>query len=132
MSRFLVINRPLPDDEDLKDTADKIFESYDPTFPDKFSTYVQALSMAYSEFIKTWKQMAHHRDFFGMRDFYALIKDICCNIKQREVKYNDRNLLLAIVKRAVAKNFDGRPQSIATFMKILSKYQPAFNSIPEE
>lgn len=40
MSRFLVINRPLPNDEDLTDTASKIFESYDPIFPARFRGHV--------------------------------------------------------------------------------------------
>ncbi|CAM5998752.1 unnamed protein product [Sphagnum balticum] len=132
MSRFLVINRPLPNDSDLKDTAHKIFESYDPTFPERFTAYVEVLSVTYSEFIKQWKQSKHHRDFFGMRDFYALVKDICWDIKQKEVMYNDRNRVLSIVRQAVAKNFDGRPQSVATFMKILSRSMPAFASIQEE
>jgi len=67
-----------------------------------------------------------------MRDFYALVKDICWDIKQKEVMYNDRNRILAIVRKAVAKNFDGRPDSVTTFMKVLSNYLPAFSSIQEE
>lgn len=82
--------------------------------------------------MKKWKESMSHPDFFGMRDFYALIKDICCDIKKKEVKFNDRSVLQSIIQNSVSKNFDGRPNSISLFMKILSELLPAFSSLHEE
>ena len=43
---------------------------------------MEALSKAYFRFINDWKtkQNNDHVDFFGLRDFYSLIKYVCSRI----------------------------------------------------
>jgi hypothetical protein len=54
MARFLVINRPLPDEYDLFDTATKICESYDNIGGRKCENEMEWLSKAYFNFMKQW------------------------------------------------------------------------------
>jgi hypothetical protein len=87
MARFLVINRPLPDEYDLIDTAEKIFESYDGIIVDNFEEVIKPLSKSYFRFMSEWKskQNNDHPDFFGLRDFYSLIKYVCVKIIEKKI-----------------------------------------------
>jgi hypothetical protein len=87
MARFLVINRPIPDEVDLIDTAKKIFYSYGKIEVESFSEIIKSLSIAYFRFINEWKSRPNnnHPDFFGLRDFYSLIKYVCERIINKKV-----------------------------------------------
>lgn len=122
MARFLVINRPIPDEVDLTDTAEKIFQSYDNIQVDGFKPVTESLSKAYFRFIKEWKgrQLNDHPDFFGLRDFYSLIKYVCSRILTDKVSKDDERKCVEIMRRSVERNFDGRPDSIKLFLRILA------------
>lgn len=82
---------------------------------------MDSLSKAYFRFIKEWKnkQNNDHKDFFGLRDFYSLIKYVCSRIINENVSKDNERACAEIMRRSVERNFDGRPDSIKTFLRIL-------------
>lgn len=103
MARFLVINRPIPDEVDLTDTAEKIFQSYGKVEVEGFKNVTEALSKAYFRFIKEWKEKQNndYPDFFGLRDFYSLIKIVCSRIIADRVEKDEERRCAEIMRRSV-------------------------------
>lgn len=123
MGRFMVVSRPLPDDKELRDTAEKIAESI--MGNESCNRLVDTVSRAYCQFIKIWEgsNEARLKDFFGLRDFYFLVKYVCKEFRDQGMTNaeRDRTRVAAMLRRGVERNFDGREGSIGMFLTELNK-----------
>lgn len=89
MSRFLIIQRPELTHEDLLNTSQSICQSiFEKTKESvKVQEYLKNLSKSYITFINFWKtanEGERNMEFFGLRDFYNLIKTFADQIKSNE------------------------------------------------
>ena len=72
---------------------------------------IEDLAQSYSDLKKHFKMhMPDFEDFYGLRDFYHLIKQISREIKKGEYlkAQNPDDELLYHVKVSIARNFGGR------------------------
>jgi hypothetical protein len=124
MARFLVIHRPVPDAAELIDTAEKIFDGYGKIESKLFKEPIKALSEAYCKFIREWKakEFNNYPHFYGLRDFYSLIRYVFMCIFERNISKDDKDVLAKVMRKAVERNFDGMPNSIKTFLVILNEF----------
>jgi hypothetical protein len=84
MSRLLVLRRPGLSKEELRESAIEIskrnFNAQVMNFDHSLiETSLSSLSDTYFEFINKWKQNSSSRamkDFYGLRDFYNLIRTL--------------------------------------------------------
>jgi hypothetical protein len=60
-------------------------------------------------------------DFYGLRDFYHLIKHVARDIKKDRA--GDRDKLAAIAKLAIDRNFGGKLRANEIMGKIFAKHQ---------
>lgn len=75
MSRLLVLRRPQPAKSDLEFTAVNIAAGYRYGNNTKVQYIVRKLAQAINKFLEFWKgQLNNFPLFFGLRDFYGLIK----------------------------------------------------------
>lgn len=76
MNRALYLARPDPDEEDLKFTAVCIYNSICPRIAAN-ELLVQNLASSYFDLKKYLKDnIPEYEDFYGLRDFYHLIKQV--------------------------------------------------------
>ena len=107
MNRGIMVARGDPDQEELLSSANEICRSssVDPTLLESILACIPNLAKAYLKLVKA----AHAtREYYGLRDFYSLIKMLVflCN------KYNVR-LNMSIFKHCVYRNFGGATDSQA-------------------
>lgn len=74
MSRMLVLKRPQPSDEELKETAIGIARSFEYGKNEKILIIIRNISEAFFKFIEEWHNLKNFKNFFSLRDFYSLIK----------------------------------------------------------
>ena len=101
MNRGIVVNRSSPSSEELQDTVIGICKNDPRVF--KFLSnkkLINSLSTAYLNLCEIAKEK--NREFFGLRDFYCLIKMIYWAIKD-----DVNNLDQPFLERAVRRNFGG-------------------------
>ncbi len=101
MNRGIVVNRSSPTSEELQDTVKGICKNDARVW--KFLSnkkLINSLSTAYLKLCEKAKEK--NREFFGLRDFYCLIKMIYWNIKD-----DVNNLDQPFLERAVRRNFGG-------------------------
>jgi hypothetical protein len=75
MSRLLVLRRPPAEEKDLYFTADHIVQGFKYGHHKKILYIAQKLAKTYVKFVNKWKlKKSNFPHFFGLRDFYAIIK----------------------------------------------------------
>ena len=100
MNRGIFVIRDNPTDEDLHKTAEAIFES-DKTKLHIVSKSIKALTDAY---MKVYQMQ--DREFFGLRDYYALLKMLHSMLSQNKT-LTDKEIGTAIIR-----NFSGQTNEI--------------------
>jgi hypothetical protein len=119
MNRAVYLARPDPDKSDLVYTAFSIYDSYNRGY-NRHENLIQNLAYAYYEFKQRLKN-TEFADFYGLRDFYHLIKSVTRNLIQLDV--TDRTQQATIVKFAIERNFGGMAGAVASIGEIFSQIQ---------
>ena len=113
MNRGIMVARGDPDQEELLSSANEICRSssVDPTLLDSILPCIPNLAKAYLKLMKTTPTK---REYYGLRDFYSLIKMLVflCNVYK--VKLNT-----SIFKHCVCRNFGGATDNQA--LKLFSQ-----------
>ncbi|KAG9491250.1 hypothetical protein GDO78_006558, partial [Eleutherodactylus coqui] len=100
MNRGIFVSRGDPNKEELIESAQGICSSDNLTLK-KVSNYFQCFADAYQQVCQTQKEQK--KEFFGLRDFYSLIKMVFAFTKQSRENLTERDLA-----RAVLRNFSGK------------------------
>ena len=98
MNRGIFVNRCSPDIDELKQIAIGICKN-DEKVINVMEKYLPSLANAYIELCEQTKK---HREFFGLRDFYSLIKMIYWEIKERSGLLD-----MDFLEKAIRRNFGG-------------------------
>ncbi len=108
MNRALYLSTPDPDANDLRFTGVAIAESmqkqiegvYIPVEP----IIIESLSQAYHDLYENVSEIQlYHENYFGLRDYYSLIKGIVRDLMKMKEKAN----IYEIIRRQLKVNFDG-------------------------
>jgi hypothetical protein len=122
MNRVLYLAIPNPDQNDLKETALSIYNQINPVKDNMAISIIENLALSYFDlkqyFTKNKPELA---DFYGLRDFYHLIKHVARDIKKGGI--HCRRELVAIVKLAIDRNFGGKLHANEIMGNIFAKYQ---------
>ncbi|XP_018410442.1 PREDICTED: LOW QUALITY PROTEIN: E3 ubiquitin-protein ligase RNF213-like [Nanorana parkeri] len=102
MNRGIFVSRGDPNRRELIESAKGICSS-DKLNLRKVSQYFSNFSEAYLKVCETLKEQ--EKEFFGLRDFYSLIKMVFAFTKQSQT-----NLTLDEIARAVLRNFSGKDE----------------------
>ncbi|XP_018410444.1 PREDICTED: E3 ubiquitin-protein ligase RNF213-like [Nanorana parkeri] len=102
MNRGIFVSRGDPNKKELIESANGICSS-DKLILHKVSQYFSNFSEGYLKVCKTLKEQ--EKEFFGLRDFYSLIKMVFAFTKQSQT-----NLTLDEIARAVLRNFSGKDE----------------------
>jgi len=86
MSRLLILRRPDPTKEDLKYTALNIAQGYQAHQLDETVRFLaDKLTTTYTSFLGIWQAKKNNYPlFYGLRDFYGLIKNFMSKIAERK------------------------------------------------
>ena len=86
MSRLLILRRPDPTKEDLKYTALNIAQGYQAHQLDETVRFLaDKLTTTYTRFLGIWQAKKNNYPlFYGLRDFYGLIKNFMSKIAERK------------------------------------------------
>jgi hypothetical protein len=130
MNRAIYLARPDPDDSDLKDTAMSISLSISGG-SDKCESIILNLASSYFELKRRYKD-TKYRDFYGLRDFYNLIKQVSGSLIEldRSSRYEEA----VMIKRAIESNFGGLVGASKMMGEIfckLHKLQDIWPNIPK-
>ena len=98
MNRGIFVNRCSPDIDELKQIAIGICKN-DEKVIKVMEKYLPSLANAYTDLCELTKK---HREFFGLRDFYSLIKMIYWEIKERSGLLD-----MDFLEKAIRRNFGG-------------------------
>ncbi|CAF2518706.1 unnamed protein product [Rotaria sp. Silwood2] len=111
MNRALYLACPDPTIEDLQLTATTIHKSINENqYIQLNDDIMNGLAHSYLELCYKLKENPSHENYFGLRDFYSLIKGIVKEFdrKSKELKQNIENkILFDIIRKQLAINFDG-------------------------
>ncbi|CAG8574733.1 752_t:CDS:10, partial [Racocetra persica] len=117
-SRALLVQRPKFEEQDLIDTADRLFEN-NKAWSKRFNFFnfkdakLEALANSYLEYEK--KQPIDN--FHGLRDYYSLVKSLGCS-----------ELTPESIKMALARNFGGTNQMDKLYDEHFVNVLKAFNA----
>ncbi|CAG9322652.1 unnamed protein product [Blepharisma stoltei] len=130
MNRALYLARPDPDEKDLIHTAMSIYISYS----DGLRTHESVInSLAKSYFaLKNEYKNTEFTDFYGLRDFYHLIKQVSKNLINRNVLDNQE--IAMVVKQGIERNFGGKPGSsnkMGLFFAQVHHFEHIYQYLPE-
>ncbi|XP_040296683.1 E3 ubiquitin-protein ligase RNF213-like [Bufo bufo] len=98
MNRGIFVSRGDPDKQELIESAEGICSS-DNLILTKVTNYFQYFADAYQQVCETQKEQK--KEFFGLRDFYSLIKMVFAFTKQSVLTERE-------IARAVLRNFSGK------------------------
>ena len=98
MNRGIVVNRSLPDVDELREIAVGICRN-DRRVNNLMRNWLPSLAKAYLQLCENAKK---YREFFGLRDFYSLIKMIYYEIKEK-----NGILDMNFFEKAIRRNFGG-------------------------
>jgi E3 ubiquitin-protein ligase RNF213 len=130
MNRALYLSRPDPDQNDLKVTALSIYHQLCPGKDNMRIRMIENLAASYFELKQYFtKEKPEYADFYGLRDFYHLIKHVARDIKKDGV--GDRKELCAIAKLAIDRNFGGILHANEKMGEIFAKHQEVEEIYPE-
>ena len=109
MNRALYLARPDPDESDLIDTAINILKST--INNDSYKNYVKIIEIVTKSYfsLKSNYNDTEFADFYGLRDFYHLIKQISKNFNKPELFQNQ---ISKIIKTGIERNFGGTIKAI--------------------
>ena len=110
MNRGVFVARDTPTHQDLRKTAEAIFESDGKKFAQVSVGVINALTSAYLEISENQK-----KEFFGLRDYYGLLKMLFAFAKENEgvIEYHD-------LARLILRNFSGSgTNALRVFRKCL-------------
>lgn len=86
MSRLLVLRRPPAEISDLIYTAKGIASGYKYGNEEKIKYIVELMTRIYSKFLTEWKKKGtNYPLFYGLRDFYGLIKIFMTKMIEKQV-----------------------------------------------
>ncbi|CAG9330731.1 unnamed protein product [Blepharisma stoltei] len=102
MNRALFLAREDPGVDDLCDTANSIYSFYSNEKP--YQKIIEDLSYWYYKLKEHFKPMHCNNEFYGLRDFYHLIKRVS---KELTNPIGDYEKVFEIVKLSVERNFGG-------------------------
>ncbi|XP_052215091.1 E3 ubiquitin-protein ligase rnf213-alpha-like isoform X2 [Dreissena polymorpha] len=115
MNRGILVQREVPDLEELKNSARGICYSTDELYRLFIEQWIEPLAIGY---IDVFNLASEKREFFGLRDFYSLVKMV-----NRFVTEQKRQLSRYQIIHAIKRNFGGldslNPEQI--FMKHLGQ-----------
>ena len=100
MNRGIFVTRGKPSKNDLEETAEAIFES-DRSKIQHLSGVIKALTSAYLEVYDN-----QTKEFFGLRDYYALLKMLYHFISKK------KQILFSDIAQLVVRNFSGSEQNV--------------------
>ena len=135
MNRGISISIPEPDEEDNKETAFTIGNSYDEVMARNYKNFFENLGKSYYNYKQYLKQKHSNdgkEDFHGNRDFYHLVKNSARNMidKQNEKALNDASLLECAID-SIERNFSGiqfeennKKASLEIFKEIFHEIYP--------
>ena len=134
MNRGISISIPEPDEEDNKETAFTIGNSYDEAMAMRYKSFYENLGISYykyKQYLKINHSLDGKEDFHGNRDFYHLVKNSARNMIDKEKQNNltDQNLLECAVD-SIERNFSGiifddnRKASLEVYKNIFHEIYP--------
>ncbi|XP_053396017.1 E3 ubiquitin-protein ligase rnf213-alpha-like [Mercenaria mercenaria] len=115
MNRGIVVQREVPDIEELINSARGIC-STDEEILSQMEHLIQPMAVSYLELFNTASEKT--REFFGLRDFYSLVKMVFSFVEQSKKAPTWHQML-----HAIKRNFEGLDQvdPVESFKKHLSK-----------
>ena len=117
MNRGIYINVPDPDENDLINTAKQISDSYGINKGENENKFFENIAKTYFNYQKNYNYDIPN--FHGARDFYNLIKYCSQQIKDKNKKL-ENNELIEIAKKGIERNFGGLKNSILNFKKLFT------------
>ncbi|KAK7107714.1 hypothetical protein V1264_015588 [Littorina saxatilis] len=113
MNRGILVQRDVPDQEELIETAKGICTTQDERAFLNMKTLIPPLAQAY---LIIFEDAKLKREFFGLRDFYSLVKMVYAFAAQSKQKPSQRQLIAAI-----RRNFGGLDSidPVESFRKLL-------------
>ena len=135
MNRGISISIPEPDEEDNKETAYTIGNSYNEAMALRYKTFYENLGKSYFNYKQLLKENYSNNgkeDLHGNRDFYHLVKNSSRNMIDYEEKnsLNDETLLESAID-SIERNFsgiqfdNGRKASLEIYKQIFHEIYPA-------
>ena len=126
MNRALYLARPDPTVEDLVFTGQQICKSITGA-EEKFAEYIDPLSKAYYRFREgdNKKEAKDSENYYGLRDFYSMIKHAARSIKTEETKTEED--MLRIMKKAIERNFGCLKSSLGGGKEMIRLYEEISN-----
>ena len=135
MNRGISISIPEPDEEDNKETAFTIGNSYDEAMAIRYKNFLENLGKSYYNYklyLKKNHSLDGKEDFHGNRDFYHLVKNSARNMIDKEKQNNltDQTLLECAVD-SIERNFSGitfddnKKASLEVYKNIFHEIYPA-------
>ena len=100
MNRGILVNREVPDDDELIVSARGICSSASATAKNNINDLVCGMATAYNKVYSSQK-----REFFGLRDFYSLVKMVSASCQSTK-----QCLTWSKLKHFVRRNFGGQKQ----------------------
>ena len=111
MSRLLVLRRPPADENDLVHTALNIAKGYKEELedlPQKIKFLVKHLTYTYNNYLNLWVGKKNNFPlFYGLRDFYGLIKNFMFKIVEKNIEFDDDDALADASIESIFENFNG-------------------------
>ncbi|XP_070190023.1 E3 ubiquitin-protein ligase rnf213-alpha-like [Littorina saxatilis] len=99
MNRGILVQRDVPDQEELIETAKGICSTEDTLTEFNMQTLIQGMAKAY---LSIFDEAKLKREFFGLRDFYSLVKMVYAFAAHSKQQPSPRQLIAAI-----RRNFGG-------------------------
>ncbi|KAL8581505.1 hypothetical protein ACOMHN_042898 [Nucella lapillus] len=99
MNRGILVQRDVPDEDELTETARGICTTKDELALHNMNELIPALAKAY---LNIFQEAKEKREFFGLRDFYSLVKMVYSFAAQSQQRPSQRQLIAAI-----RRNFGG-------------------------
>ncbi|CAG9325375.1 unnamed protein product [Blepharisma stoltei] len=117
MNRALYLARPDPDEKDLKFTALSIYHSY--TDNEIYVPVIINLAKSYMG-LKQQIQETINANFYGLRDFYHLIKNVSEKFAKQSPSTSED--ILKYVKIAIERNFGGTRYGTSIMCTLFNEY----------
>ena len=117
MNRGILLSRGVPSQDDLVKIAKGICSS-DPDAQERMATVFKDLAQGYYHLYSIQK-----REFFGLRDFYSLVKMLFRVILEKE---DGSQLSVDEKMEAIQRNFGGYFEDLKPALQFLQKIQPDF------
>ena len=110
MNRALYLARPDPTKKDLINTASSIFKSIiiDPDTINNYLPMIKSIAECYFE-LKEYYKSTEFVDFYGLRDFYYLVKQISHKLKDKDFSVEE---IISNVKLSIERNFGGKIKAV--------------------